>query len=406
MRIYSGDAHIDRISMKLRRFKYLKPRRILILVLITTLSSMLFSITALSLLGFYRGFTTYLGEGGDILAVYDRKSRTPFTGLVPAYLAEKINALNGVLAGSPEVIAPCIVKGESAFLRGVVPDDFTKLNVLTILEGGMLGLNDLNYVIVGRNLAERLRLNLNDKVLALGVLSGRYTELKVKGVFVSHSPMDDEILAPLYVGQWLRGADYGYVTLIRFKIDRNLITPSRVFEEIARETSEPASGPPTSKESPPSSITPRVIARFRVEDIGVEEAYNFMRGYMDRYGLTRESLLILSAMVFLFSGASIAAASKTIIEQHRGEIDVLRSLGGSRRLLKVDMLFKLLPWSVAASFIGFVMAAAVLSVIQGGGYLLVLSHTVPLQFDPLVAVLNPVLVTLLISISVLRGDLG
>jgi predicted lysophospholipase L1 biosynthesis ABC-type transport system permease subunit len=131
-----------------------------------------------------------------------------------------------------------------------------------------------------------------------------------------------------------------------------------------------------------------------------------MRGYMDRYGLTRESLLILSAMVFLFSGASIAAASKTIIEQNRGEINILRSLGGSRRLLKVDMLFKLLPWSVAASFIGFVMAAAVLSVIQGGGYLLVLSHTVPLQFDPLVAVLNPVLVTLLISISVLRGDLG
>jgi hypothetical protein len=84
-----------------------------------TLASMLFSLTTLSLLGFYRGFTAYLGEGEDIVAVYDRKSRTPFTGLVPAYLAEKISALNGVLAGSPEAIAPCIVKGESTFLRGI-----------------------------------------------------------------------------------------------------------------------------------------------------------------------------------------------------------------------------------------------------------------------------------------------
>jgi len=76
-------------------------------------------------LGFYRGFTAYLGEGEDIVAIYDRKSRTPFTGLVPAYLAEKLSALNGVLAGSPEAIVPCIIKGESTFLRGIIPEEFT-----------------------------------------------------------------------------------------------------------------------------------------------------------------------------------------------------------------------------------------------------------------------------------------
>jgi len=107
-------SHTTRgISMRLSGFKYLMRQRILTLALIIVLSSMLFSLTALTLLGFHRGFTTYLGEGENIVAVYDRKSRTPFTGLVPAYLAEGVSALNGVLACSPEAIAPCILKGES-----------------------------------------------------------------------------------------------------------------------------------------------------------------------------------------------------------------------------------------------------------------------------------------------------
>jgi ABC-type lipoprotein release transport system permease subunit len=70
-----------------------------------------------------------------------------------------------------------------------------------MVEGAMLKLDDLNSAVVGKNVAERLRLNLNDEILVLGVLSDRYLELQVKGIFVSHTPMDDEILAPLYVGQ-------------------------------------------------------------------------------------------------------------------------------------------------------------------------------------------------------------
>jgi len=395
--------------MRLVGFMYLKRQRTLILALIILLSSMLFSLSALSLLGFYKGFTAYLGEEESILAVYDRKSRTPFTGLVPAYLAEKIGALNGVLASSPEAIAPCMVKGESTFLRGIVPEDFMRLNQVTIIQGAMLELDDLNSAIVGKNVAERLRLNINDKVLVLGVLSDRYLELQVKGIFVSHTPMDDEILVPLYIGQWLRGTDYRHVTLIRFKIAKDAITPSRIFEEIAKEASGPSppSSPSTrpSQELQPPSIASGIIARFRIEDIGVEEAYSFMRSYMERYGVTRESLLILSAMVFLFSGASIAVASKTIIAQHKGEINVLRSVGASKRLLKLDMLAKLLPWSVAASSIGFAMAIAALTIIQEGGYWQVLSHTVPLSIDPIVIALNFILVALLVSAVILRSNL-
>ncbi len=392
--------------MRLLGFRYLKRQRVLTLALIIIMSSMLFSLTAFSLLGFYRGFTAYLGEGKDIIVVYDKKSQTPFTGLVPAYLSEKIGTLNGVLASSPEVIAPCVLKDKSIFLRGIKPEVFLKLNRLTMIEGEMIKLEDLNYVVVGKGVAKKLRLSTGDKILVLGVLSNLYLELRVKGIFASNSPMDDEILAPLYVGQWLRGADYGHVTLIRFKIDRNMITPERIFEEIAKEASQPSPPSPPSQGQKTSTLTPSIITRFRVEDIGVKEAYDFMKNYMDKYGVTRESLLILSVMVFFFSSASIATAFKTLIAQHRSEINILRSIGASKKLLKRDMLIKLLAWSVAASSLGLIIALAILSAIQINGHLQVLSHTVTFQIDPLIIALNFALVSLLVSISILRSEMG
>jgi len=391
--------------MRLIGFKYLKEQRILTLALILTLASMLFSITAFSLLGFYKGFTAYLGEEEDIVAIYDRKSKTPFTGLVPAYLAERISAVNGVLASSLEAMVPCIVKGEAIFLRGIVPEDFAKLNPLTIIEGSILELGDLNSIIVGKNTADRLNIKQNEKVLVLGVLTNQYIELRVKGIYESHSVMDDEALAPLYVGQWLRGTDYGHVTLIRFKIDRSVVSPSAIFEEVAKEASEPSPSQGETQKPFEELIMPIVRARFRIEDVGVEEAQSFMRSYLDRYGVTREALLILSVMVFLFSTVSVTIASKTIITQHKGEINVLRSVGASKKLLKRDILIKLLPWSLIASSTGVVLAIIVLTVIQGCGYLKVLSHAVPFQLDPLIIALNFILVSLLVSISILGSDL-
>jgi len=360
--------------------------------------------TALSLLGFYKGFTAYLGEGEDIVAIYDRKSRTPFTGLVPAYLAERISAVNGVLASSPEVIAPCVLKDESIFLRGIMPEDFGKLSPLTILEGGMLDLSDVNSMIVGKGLAERLKLKPNEKLLVLGALRDRYLELQVKGIYVSRSAMDDEALAPLYVGQWLRGTDYGHVTLIRFKVDRNTISPNTIYEAVAREASAPSSSAEGQKPYG-DSLIPIPQSRFRIEDVGVDEAQMFMKSYLDRYGVTREALLVLSVVVLLLSSASIVIASKTVIAQHRSEIGILRSVGASGKTLRGDILIKLLPWSLLSSALGVLIASATLAFVQGQGYLRVLSHSVPFQLDPLIVAANFILPLVLVSTSVLRADL-
>jgi len=46
-----------------------------------------------------------------------------------------------------------------------------------------------------------------------------------------------------------------------------------------------------------------------------DEAQRFMKSYMDRYGVTREAILILSVIVFLFSSISIATATKTLVAE-------------------------------------------------------------------------------------------
>jgi ABC-type lipoprotein release transport system permease subunit len=398
------------LGLRLARFKYLKRQRVIALALVITLSSTLFSLTALSLASLYGGLTAYLGEGEDVVAIYDRRSSTPFTGLVPAHLAEEVGALEGVLACSPEVIAPCVIKGEAVFVRGIVPEGFAKLSKLTMLEGEALGPRDLDCAIVGKGVAERLGLKLNDEVLVLSALADRYVVLRVKGVFASGSPMDDEVLVPLHVGQWLRGAGYGYVTLIRLKIDRSVTAPSKIFEEIARRASETTSPSPLGPSPSPSyqqlpAITPRLITKFRAEDIGVEEAYDFMKGYVERYGFTRDSLLALAIAISLLSSASVVVASKTVLAQHRGEVEVLRSLGASKRLLKADLLLKLLPWSLAASCVGLALTVAVLAALQAHGYLRALSHAIALRVDPLVVVLDFVLALALVSLAVLRASL-
>ena len=389
--------------MRIIGFRYIKRQRIVVFIIILMLSSMLFSIMAFSLLGFYKGFSAYLGEGKDVVVVYDRKSSTPFTGLIPIYLVKNLSSIKGVIAISPEMIVPCVLKNESVFLRGIIPEKFVKLNQLVIIKGSMLESEDLDSIIVGRNVAERLNLKLGERVLVLSVLVNRYLELQVKGIFVSGSIIDDEIIAPLYVGQWLRGTDYNYVTVIRVKIDDNIVKPSTIFEAITTKSSE--TGSSGGGQLSESFVVSWSRVGFRVEDIGVNEVQKFMESYLNKYGVTRESLIVLSIIVFLLSSATIIIASKTILIQHKGEVSILRSIGVSKKLLKEDLFIKLSFWSLIASSIGIILGVTVLTIMQENGFLQVLSHTIPIQLDPLVIILNFVLVFILILMIVLRSEL-
>lgn len=388
--------------MSLKGFTYLQKRRILILAIILAISSMLFSITASSFLGFYRTFNAYLGEGENILAIYDRQSITPFTGLVPLQLTTRIESINGVLATSPEIIAPALVKGKSIFIRGVIPEELAKLNSLTILEGEALELNNTNSAIAGKRLANTLNLTPKDTIIALGIMANRYVELEIKGIYESDSAIDDEVLTPLYVGQWLRATNYASVTIIRVKIDRSKVGPAHIFETIAEEPKTPQPEE-EKKPSPIEEIIPISTATIKPEKLGVKEVSEFMKTYLDRYGMTQETLLVLSVVVFIFTSITIFGASYTLIRQHEQEIVVLRSLGTSAKMLRLDLVVKLLPWSLLAASLGILTSTVLLLVIEKISQLKALTHIIHFQPDLLLVTLNLLLVTSIVVVSIIRS---
>jgi len=387
--------------MRLISFNYLQRQRLVILTLVLMLASVLFSITAFGFFGFYKTFNAYLGEEQDILTIYQTGSTTPFTGFIPLQLTTRLENISGVLANSPEITAPTLVMGKSIFFRGVIPEEFSKLNQLTILKGENLQLKDTHFTIVGKRLADTLNLAVGNKILVLGTLAERYLELEIKGVYESNSAFDDEAIVPLYVGQWLRGTNYETVTIIRVKIDRGKLTPSLLYEEITKEADAP---PPDGKTRPTpiEEIIPISTTTINPENLGVKETRDFMKTYLERYGMTQETLLILSAAVFVFASATVFSASHTFVRQHEHETAVLRSLGASTKTLRLNLIIKVLPWSIAASLIGVIVAMAILLTMQNSN-LEALSHRILFQPDLLLITLDVLLVSAIVVLGMMRS---
>jgi ABC-type lipoprotein release transport system permease subunit len=394
--------------MSLLNFKYLHKQRIAILILILTLTSALFSITAYSFLGFYNGFTGYAGENKDIIAIYSKTGSTPFTGIVPIAAVNEIDSIKGVIATSPEVIAPCMINSQSVFIRGVLPQELSKLNPPTLTAGDNLKLNDTNSAIIGQGVAQRLNLKTGDKILVLSILSKKYVELEIKGVFQSQSSLNDEALVPLYVGQWLRGLSYNEVTLIRTKIDLAQTSASQLYQTIANQTqpTNPSPSPTAKSEAQKQlqSIIPLTPATLNLQNIGVEESQQFMTSYLSRYGINKDTIIILSIVVLVFASGTATCAISLFIKQHSSDVNILRSIGVSSKKIKTDLSIKMLVWALVATAVGTVISGVLLILFQRIGYLQVLSHTISFQLDPLIIAANVILLGVLIGINVTRME--
>ncbi|MEM3666935.1 MAG: FtsX-like permease family protein, partial [Candidatus Bathyarchaeia archaeon] len=103
-----------------------------------------------------------------------------------------------------------------------------------------------------------------------------------------------------------------------------------------------------------------------------------------------------------FASATIIMASKTIIQQHECEMEVLKSIGASDRAIKIDLLVKLMPWSLGASTLGIMMATLTLQIFQRNGQLQAFSHRIPVQPDIPTITLNFVLIAVLTAMAIIH----
>jgi len=396
--------------VSLINFRYLQRRRMLTLIVILTLTSTLFSVTAYSFLGMYNGFTNYVGEEPDILAIYSKTGSTPFTGIIPLAAVNQVAALKGVVAVSPEVIAPCMINQQSVFIRGVLPQELTKLNAITPIDGETLNVTDTNSAVIGKGLADRLNLKTGDKILVFSVLSQKYVELEIKGIFESASSLNDEALVPIYVGQWLRGLSYNDATVIRAKIDLNQTSANQLYQEIAAKAApsnqtSPTPTPKSQAEQQLETLMPLAPKTLDIQKIGIEQSQRFMQDYLNRFGISKDTLVVLSILVLVFASGTATGAITLFVKQHSSDIDVLRSIGVTAKKLKADLALKMITWAILATLIGTAVSAVAIIALNNLGYLQVLSHSISFQLDPLIVVANFALLALLISINVARMEL-
>ena len=181
--------------------------------------------------------TSYLGESDDILVIFNPQASTPYTSILPLELAETIKTVYGVIDVSPEVMTAAVYKDKAVYFRGVDVNKFSEFTDIQYIDGYKLDENDTYEVSIGINFAERNNLEIGDFFAIFSTRSDSAIELKVKSIFRTGTILDDEIIAPLWIGQFFTFENFSRVTHIRVKIDTNLVDKEAIREKITSEHS-------------------------------------------------------------------------------------------------------------------------------------------------------------------------
>jgi predicted lysophospholipase L1 biosynthesis ABC-type transport system permease subunit len=228
-------------------------------------------------------------------------------------------------------------------------------------------------------------------------------------VFTSDFYLNDEALVPLYVGQWLRGINYGEATLVRAKIDPSQTSINQLYQQFSANRTGPSSSPipaPASQiQRQLQELLPISQSYLNVSSIGIENSQQFMQNYLNRYGVSKDTLIVLSVAVLAFASGTAACAIGLFVKQHNSDLATLQAIGVSKKRLKRDLTTRISFWALIAILLGTLISDGALSVFQSWGYLLVLSHSIRFSLDPVVVAANFVLLLALIAVSIYRMEL-
>jgi ABC-type lipoprotein release transport system permease subunit len=161
-----------------------------------TICSMLFAMSVPILLGI--GNIPEQAFGQDVMTLSQVSSADP----IKEDVALSLRGVEGVSACSPEVYSFCVVGNEPVFVRGVVLDEFLKLEGAHLKSGAVN--NSWRYAVLGEGLARRLGAGVGDKIVVTGSVSPSIMELNITGVYVSANGTND-LLVPLWVARPLCG---------------------------------------------------------------------------------------------------------------------------------------------------------------------------------------------------------
>jgi ABC-type lipoprotein release transport system permease subunit len=331
----------------------------LVLILLTT--SAAFAVTSSILLSVDNTASAMLGESPNTIVIAQANSRAPFLGIVPLSLADYLGSLSGVQTISPEVFAPSTLSNQAVMVRGVEPAQFMELQNPAILQGSPLAANDTTQAMVGAILANQLNLHPGSQITVIGGVRATIALLTVKAVFSTGTPLDNEVVAPLWVGDWLRGLSYNEVSILRIEVGTDS-TPSQValqVQQLVKNSSTTVLGQGPFEAGLPFSSHLTDLARLDIEASPSVSSSFFSK----TVGLSQENILLISALVFVSMSVAIICALQEASFSSRNEFGTLRTIGISSRRLSWNLILVATSFSLVASMAGLSVGWSFLTLI-------------------------------------------
>jgi len=339
-------------------FKLIPWGSLKLVIIILLIVSTAISTTGLYVVSISKTLTNSLTLSSDEVLIISSTSKTPYTGLITD-LSNYFRGIEGIELVSPEVLTPVVVVDKVVFLRGINMTLFKDLKIIKYLIGSW---PESEYeVLVGSRLSTYLGINLSDSIVITGIPTSKEVRVTVKGIYVSGTPLDDELLSTLSLAKELRGIQGNYVTLVRVRGHVNESLTNKYLS-------------PNTKTSIPSTT----LKSLRVVEGGSELIDELLgRGIKISGNFLWSSILL----VIISSTLTIYYGTSWVLNNLNEILTTLRFVGLSRYKLMLLITTKLLVLSVVSGIIGYLISYSILKLVFDLLKPQILLHTIELLND-------------------------
>jgi ABC-type lipoprotein release transport system permease subunit len=335
------------------------------------LCSILFAVSVPLLVGI--GEIPEKAFGQDVVTLSQVSSADP----LKADIAYGLKGVPGVGAASPEIYSFCAVGQEPVFVRGVLVEEYLKI------ENGTLSPGSLNetwrFAVAGSRLAKRMGIGIGDKIVLTGSVVPKIVEMDITGIYSSPDGGGNDLLVPLWVAGGLSGIGEGMVHAIR--VQASNLTAISAFLEGTEERLVISQGggvsTPINTNTSASGTETQLALRYL--DSATFKASNgsyvslFVQEGTENVNVVVGGFIALEGTL-TFVG-SVAVMNRVLAHRHR-EIGILSAIGATRWKILGMTLYEALPVAVSASIIGVTIGSALAVAIDQFGLLVMFGQSV------------------------------
>ena len=167
------------------------------------------------------------GTDDNIMIFYDTQANTPFTSEVSSIYENGLQSITGIIDISPEIFQSVLINDKPAFLRGANYNKISVIDEINILEGNKLDVNDPYGAIIGERLAERLNIDISNRIEIKSIINDQVINFNIVGIYNSNTITDDEVIINNNIARLLGSINENHYNHYRIKYDPKVISSDR-----------------------------------------------------------------------------------------------------------------------------------------------------------------------------------